>query len=96
MIKTELYFGRNIGENGRVADGQWQDFIERVIAGQFEGFTILDGVGYWQGESEPCKIVVILRNDNDNDSIEYIRKVYCANYDQESVLRVDTKVKASF
>jgi len=26
----------------------------------FDGFTILKGVGYWQGEAEPCAVIEII------------------------------------
>lgn len=100
MIKTELYFGRQTPDSWRhgVADQQWQDFEINEIASRFDGFTVLDGRGYWKGQSEKCKVVVFVHVDTGDTRarIDDIQEEYRKRFGQEEILRVDTKVKVSF
>ena len=34
--------------------------LANLTSNYFDGFTILKGIGYWQGEAEPCVIVEII------------------------------------
>ena len=36
-----------------------RDEIEELIAQRFDSFTILEGVGYWQGKREKCLVIEI-------------------------------------
>ena len=98
MVKTELYFGRDIGKEGYVTDEQWLDFVIDVISMKFDGFTILDGIGVWKGASEECKVVVFLHvgTGDTRANIDNIREEYRQRFGQKEVLRVDIDVSASF
>jgi len=47
--------------------------IADIVNKYFEGYTLLNGVGYWQGEKENCLIIeIITNNKSDIDKIELI------------------------
>ncbi len=54
MRKTELYFGRTIGNNkGLVSNQDWEKFRGDLILPAFPfGCTILDATGFWQLQNE--------------------------------------------
>lgn len=87
-----------------VLEGEWEDFLAKEVTPRFPGgFTVLGARGQWRGAGgnisrEPSKLLVVIR-DTGRDSgnkLEEIRKVYVKRFNQESVLRTDTPVKASF
>jgi hypothetical protein len=87
-----------------VSEEEWQAFLDDYITPRFEeGLTVVDGAGqYWSRSGsfvrEHTKIVILMYRDTSSahDSIEYIRSAYCRLFDQESVLRIDQRVKVSF
>jgi len=105
QVRTELYFGMSVPANGGVvSQTEWEDFLAKEVTPRFpDGFTVMDGKGQWRDakgniSSEPSKVLVIIRgNDKAADGkLEEIRKAYRERFRQESVLRTDTPVKASF
>lgn len=106
MKKTELYFGRTIGNNKRlVTDQDWEKFRDDLILPAFPfGCTILEAVGYWQQQNEWTTIqertkIVVLVYDPDQETdqkIETIIEHYKEYFEQESVLRVDYDVRVTF
>ena len=97
--RTELYFGRNIGEHKKVTNRDWKKFVEDSIITHLSGFTILDGNGYWnnhgKAESEKSKVLILVHvNSEEFDAkIERIREAYKTRFKQNSVLRVDCPVR---
>lgn len=97
--RTELYFGRNIGEHKKVTNRDWKKFVEDSIIIHLSGFTILDGNDYWnnrgKAESEKCKVLILIHvNSPEFDAkIERIREAYKTRFKQNSVLRVDCPVR---
>ena len=105
MIQTDLYFGLSKPDGGMVTEEEWQSFKENEIARVFkEGSTVLDGVGNWHDSNrnklitEPTYVVTYFHKktpqlSNQIDSLRYRYKIL---FQQQSVLRVDKKVKATF
>jgi hypothetical protein len=97
--RTELYFGRNIGEHKKVTNRDWKKFVEDSIIIHLSGFTILDGNDYWnnrgKAESEKSKVLILIHvNSPEFDAkIERIREEYKTRFKQNSVLRVDCPVR---
>jgi len=98
MIKTELYFGRNITYTDksveRITGEQIDKFLSDIVSPLFPGFTVLRGVGYWQGEPEDCFVVVIIHESTnaDYEALLEIIRYYKRTFYQESVLRVDSNI----
>lgn len=105
QVRTELYFGMNVPvAGGTISPAEWEDFLATEVTPRFpEGFTVLDGKGQWRDAKgdisrEPSKVLVVIRAaDKGSDAkLEEIRKAYRERFRQESVLRTDSAVKASF
>jgi hypothetical protein len=105
MIQTDLYFGQTKPDGGRVTEREWQRFRENEVARVFkEGCTILPATGLWydpekrQQITEPTYLVVYFYKPSRQVSkrIDSLRNWYKTAFDQQSVLRVDRKVKAAF
>lgn len=96
LIQEDLYFGRNIGETGRVTEKQFQAFLRDVVTPRFpDGLTVYDTKGQFLDSSatlirEPSKVVsfVYLNNPSNQQSINQVINAYQQQFQQESVLRV--------
>jgi len=108
FYRTELYFGMNKPDGGKVSDEDWDKFLETEITPRFpEGFTVLEGYGQYKDNSgkivrEASKVLVLFypkkMREVVNPKIEELRANYKKQFNQESVLRLDfTKsVEVSF
>ncbi len=101
-IRTELYFGTTIpNDGGDVSDAEWNAFLDEEITPRFpDGLTVLEGYGQFLNSrgviAEEDSIVLIIFHpgefvDESSASIEEIRDLYEVEFDQESVLRVDSE-----
>ena len=103
MTETDLYFGQSKPGGGIVTEKEWQDFKENKIAKVFkEGSTVLNGMGNWYDPdshkliTEPTYVVVYYYRNSPQISrqIDSLRYWYKTMFQQQSILRVDKKVKA--
>lgn len=110
-VETRLFFGRDIGETGEVSDAQWRDFAVAEIIPRFgDGFTVIDGAGYWQGEScqanhvsleggcEKTKILLVQHapSGEADSKLAAIADAYIKRFEQEAVMRADAPVCTRF
>lgn len=103
QMETRLYFGQYKLDGGTVSEKEWNEFVEQYVSKVFpEGSTVQDATGNWYDTaqhrlvSEPSKVVIAINNlsarlDQQIDSLRYWYKTI---HRQQSVLRVDRKVKA--
>lgn len=103
--RTDLFFGTDRVGMAPVSDNEWQNFVDTVITPRFpEGLSMYPITGqYLQGMmvgliKEKSYDVVLLHDGTDGPSqtIEQIRTSYKTQFNQESVLRLDTAVCVSF
>ncbi len=102
--RTELYFGA--GKPGKdVTRRQFERFVDDEVTPSFpDGLTFLTGEGQFRGSNdviveERSFVLILLYPTNDkkaNGEIQQIRKDYKDAFDQESVLRVDSRERVSF
>jgi hypothetical protein len=104
--KVELYFGRRA--SGRlITNEEFKAFEEKVIRPHLPGgYTLMQATGFWsspsgeQVEEETVILMVAVPRETPAEtldaSIEPIRAEYCAQFAQQSVLRLDTAVNLSF
>ena len=104
-VRTDLFFGTDRVGMAPVSDAEWQQFVDAVITPRFPaGLTMFPASGqYLQGMmvgliKEGSKVVVLLHDGSTTPSasIEQIRALYMTQFNQESVLRVDSAVCVSF
>lgn len=105
MTETRLYFGLSRPDGKIVSGKAFASFVASDITPALpEGFTILDGRGYWKdGTSsrtiaEPSKVLVRLHQATrgSNTALDRIADAYKRSFHQESVLRTDTLTCADF
>jgi hypothetical protein len=105
MIETDLYFGQSKPDGEMITEKEWNSFKENQIAKVFkEGSTVLNGVGNWFDPenhkliTEPTYVVIYFYKKSQavSKQIDSLRYWYKTMFQQQSVLRVDRKVKASF
>ena len=105
MIETDLYFGQTRPDGSRITETEWKYFKENRIDKVFkEGSTVISSAGSWRDPvthkliTEPSYVVVYYykRSLQISQQIDSLRYWYKSIFDQQSVLRVDMKVKASF
>ena len=97
LVRTELYFGR-------VSPVDWDRFLAQIVTPRFpDGLTWYDTHGQWQNPSgivtkeDSCVLILIHAATPEKDcSVQEIRTEFKRRYHQQSVLRVDQAVTASF
>jgi hypothetical protein len=103
FLRTELYFGSQ-KPKGQVTPAQFDWFVDRVVTPRFpDGLTQLTGKGQFLGSTGPIEeksfVLILLYPVSDsaaNQEIEEIRKSYRLLFQQESVLRADSRDLVSF
>ncbi len=105
MMETNLYFGQSKPDGDTITANEWKNFRENQIGSVFkEGATVFNGTGNWYDPAtqklttEPTYIVVYFYKNSPQISkqIDSLRYWYKTMFNQQSVLRVDKKVKAVF
>ena len=104
VVTDRLYFGRNIGNTIGVTDSAWAVFVHEVVDPRLDGFTVWTAEGAWRGSDgravrEPSFILEVVhpeRSPHADSAIVAIIVEYKRRFNQESVLRVVTKGRASF
>lgn len=105
MVETNLYFGQSKPNGGMITEKEWNSFRENEIAKVFkEGSTVVNVTGNWFDPekhtliTEPTYLVIYFykRSSKVSRQIDSLRNWYKEKFQQQSVLRVDKKVKALF
>jgi hypothetical protein len=102
--RLELLFGLGKQGGGEVSEEEWRAFLETEVTPRFpDGLTVVAAHGQWRARSgevarEPSRVLVIwYRREADSEAgIEAIRQAYKAQFQQESVMRVDGTSCVSF
>lgn len=107
--ETRLFFGRGIGDSGEVTPAQWRDFtVAEIIPRYGDGFTVIDGAGYWKGASckavlvdggcEKAKVLLVQYppSPEADAKLKAIAKAYIKQFKQEAVMRSDSAVCTQF
>ena len=86
--RLRLFFGLSKPDGTAVSLDQWESFQTNVIAKQFDGFNIVDSIGFYKGRPEHSKILTLIVNQQGIPKAEKIAKTYAERFDQESVMMV--------
>lgn len=99
FFRTELYFGMNKKDGGKVSEAEWDSFLETDVTPRFpDGFTVLEGSGQYKDSAgtivrEESRVLVLFypkkQRESVNPKIEELRAAYKKQFQQESVLRLD-------
>jgi Protein of unknown function (DUF3574) len=106
LHRTELFFGSLKPDSSDVTDAEFLKFLNYEVTPKFpEGLTLLTGQGQFRNSQgaivkERSRLLILLysidNQRNSNKKIEQIRQAYKANFQQESVLRTDSRSCVSF
>lgn len=103
QVETRLYFGQFKLDGGVVSDKEWNEFVEQYVSKVFpDGSTIENATGNWYDTAqrklvtEPSKVLIAINRPSArlDEKIDSLRYWYKQIHQQQSVLRVDKKVKA--
>jgi hypothetical protein len=103
--RTELFFGTSRPNGPAVNDEKFRRFIDQEITPRFpDGLTQVSGFGQFKNSQgvivqERSHVIILLYPLSDTDAsnrIEAIRVAYKQAFQQESVLRVDSRAGVSF
>ena len=103
QVETRLYFGQFKLDGGTVSEKEWNDFVVQYVSKVFpDGSTIENASGNWYDTAqhtlviEPSKVLTAINQHSDklDQRIDSLRYWYKQLYQQQSVLRVDRKVRA--
>ncbi|NEA31367.1 DUF3574 domain-containing protein [Streptomyces sp. SID13031] len=103
FLRTELYFGSQ-KPRGQVSPAQFDRFVDQIVTPRFpDGLTQLTGKGQFLGSTGPIEersfVLILLYpviDQTANREIEEIRASYKKLFEQESVLRADSRDLVSF
>jgi hypothetical protein len=102
-VETKLYFGQFKLDGGTVSEKEWNEFVVHYVSKVFpDGSTIENASGNWYDTAqqklviEPSKVLTAINSPSArlDQQIDSLRYWYKQLYQQQSVLRVDRKVKA--
>lgn len=105
LIETNLYFGLSKPDGGMVSEKDWNNFKIKHISKVFkEGSSVISLNGNWYDPeaqkliTEPTYLVSYYHKNSPvlSKQIDSLRNNYKTIFNQQSVLRVDKKVTASF
>lgn len=108
FVKTELYFGLSHPQTKNIIpETDWQTFVDTCVSPRFpDGLTVLSGAGQWKNQNsnlidkEPSRVLVLLYPRKDlkikSEQIKIIQKNFCTRFEQQAVMRVDTRAKVEF
>lgn len=105
MVQTDLYFAQKRPDGSLISEADWQRFRNNQIAKVYkEGCTVINASGNWfdpdthQLITEPAHLVIYYykKSAQKSQQIDSLRYWYKQLFQQQSVLRVDKKVKAVF
>jgi hypothetical protein len=103
--RTDLFFGTSIPGGGEVTEMQWQQFNDSIVSTAFpEGYTELDAAGKWLDTktkktiSEKTKVLSFVgkKSNSREQKLDSVIQFYIKRYQQQAVLRVDTRAKVKF
>jgi uncharacterized protein DUF3574 len=105
MLEYHLFFGRDITGRPPLTDGEWADFLARVVTPNLSaGFTSFDAYGQWMNPvtrrigSGPTTVIVVAVPDTAATAaaIRAIEDAYKAEFHQQSVGTTVSPVCAAF
>jgi hypothetical protein len=106
MLRIELMFGRNVGDDLAVTEEVWARFLSSEVVPRFpDGFTVVDAAGPRTDKptanlflAEPSKIIIIIAPDGPETEqrIAAVEAAYKKQFQQQSVVVASRSVCASF
>lgn len=89
-VVVELVFGLSTARGDEVSAGNWNAFLNDVLARQTPGFTVMECQGGWISGGavvrEGCKYVIVMTDRAGLPALADAVEAYRRRFDQDSVL----------
>lgn len=92
IFRLRLYFGMSLPTGGAVSLADWNVFQKDYISQYFDGFNVVDSVGYYKGQPERSKIVTVIVKSEDIPKAKTLASIYAEKFKQDSVMLVKVPV----
>ncbi|GLQ29596.1 DUF3574 domain-containing protein [Litoribrevibacter albus] len=92
IVRLRMFFGLSLPSGGAVSLADWQSFQDNEIVNTFDGFNVVDSVGYYKGKPERSKIVTVIVESKDVPKAKELAALYSKKFHQESVMIVKVPV----
>ncbi|TMP30221.1 hypothetical protein CWB99_02820 [Pseudoalteromonas rubra] len=92
VYRLRLFFGLSLPGGGGVSLEQWQAFQNDEIVKTFDGFNVVDSVGYYKGKPERSKVVTVIVDEQGVEKAKVLASLYARRFGQESVMLVKVPV----
>ncbi|QDP02104.1 DUF3574 domain-containing protein [Thalassotalea sp. PS06] len=86
QVMVMIYFGMAEHDGTPISQQRWLEFEKHELARHFEGFTLFDAKGYYQGQAEVSKVVLIIINKSQLETVKNIADSYRQQFNQHSVM----------
>lgn len=96
LSQVKMVFGLSKPGGGGVSLREWHEFETKVLATVFDGFTVQDVTGYYKGQPERAKLLLILLPSDKIKRAKQVALSYQKRFHQESVLLITEKVDVEF
>ncbi|MDK1310912.1 DUF3574 domain-containing protein [Pseudoalteromonas ardens] len=92
VYRLRLFFGLSLPDGGGVSLEQWQAFQNGEIVKTFDGFNVVDSVGYYKGKPERSKVVTVIVDEQGVKKAKTLASLYAKKFKQDSVMIVKVPV----
>lgn len=92
IYRLRLFFGLSLPGGGSISLNEWQLFQQNEIAKVFDGFNVVDSIGYYKGTPERSKIVTLIIEEKEIPKAKELAARYAKQFDQDSVMLVKVPV----
>lgn len=92
VFRLRMFFGLSMPAGGGVSLEQWKSFQQEEIVKTFDGFNVVDSVGYYKGKPERSKIVTVIVTQPEVKKAKELAALYSRKFKQESVMVVKVPV----
>ncbi|MDP5252712.1 MULTISPECIES: DUF3574 domain-containing protein [unclassified Vibrio] len=105
MQESELFFGLSRPDGSTISESEWQAFVDQEVTPRFTaGLTVSQAQGQWLGNngavvkegSRVLTLIYPMREEQSLRGVDEIRALYQSQFDQESVMRLDSHRCVSF
>ena len=92
VFRLRMFFGLSMPGGGAVSLEEWNSFQQEEITQAFDGFNVVDSVGYYKGKPERSKVVTVIVKQQDIKKAKELAALYSKRFKQESVMLVKVPV----
>ena len=92
VYRLRMFFGLSLPSGGAVSLKEWQHFLHNEFAQEFDGFNVVDSVGFYKGQPERSKIITLIANEKEIIKAKQLAASYAKQFHQDSVMVVKVPV----